>query len=98
MNLGWVKDEAMRDRVGADLILCGSAYVIEEIVDGGAPRQTRVDPRNVKILSHFDTDGRRTAGSPTIHGYEVTDDVGKTAIYEPSDVWHGRLSVEGVCP
>ena len=79
MDLKWIKNPAIRDRVGLDLLLCGNGFVVED-VDGR--NQKRVDPANVKILSLTKT------GSPI--GVIVSED-GKDIAYPAKHVWRGQL-------
>ena len=83
MNLSWIKDEEVRDRVALDVLLCGNGYVVEE--DDGT-EQMRIAPERMNVI--LDKKTRK----PTAY---ITELFGQKIRFEPEHVWHGKLAVEG---
>lgn len=87
MGIDWVKNKKMRKAVGSDLLLYGSAFVMEN--DNGS-NQTRIPPGCVSII----IDKKPTPGPskrmPKITGYQVNLS-GSVTLYKPEHVWYSRL-------
>ena len=80
--LVWPEDNEMRAKIGADLLLYGSAFVT---ADDFGTYQIRVNPGNMEIL--IDKDGKPEWYRETYRGQHI--------LHAPKNVWHGRLVVEG---
>ena len=81
MNLDWIKDEAVRDKVALDVLIHGNGYVVEN-KDGSC--QVSIPPERMLVILDEKTH-KPTEYRTLILGHEVA--------YEPKHVWHGRLFV-----
>ena len=87
MNMIWINDKKMRNRVGSDLLLSGEAFVVEN--DDGT-RQMMIPSCKMDVLIEKGQAVGPSTQMPKIVGYRANFREGRMT-YKPEHVWHGHL-------